>query len=101
MTDSRSVFLWLFVYAIALAANSATVSWDGEMDSHWHNPTNWAGNILPGTNDTAQIVNGGRAVYDTGADTVAAVWIGRSSNGKGTLDLAGGALTANSVQIGM
>ncbi|MEK7678033.1 MAG: hypothetical protein AAB676_19550, partial [Verrucomicrobiota bacterium] len=49
----KHVLLWTFLASVSMTNLwSATVTWDaGGSDKSWHNPQNWAGDIVPGSTD--------------------------------------------------
>ena len=59
----------------------------------WSLPANWGGTLLPTSNDTAYIVNGGTATITSIGPTCYTLSLG-STAGAGTLQVSGGSLSA-------
>lgn len=51
---SNSVFILLFVL-LAGSAVAADKKWEGDVSSDWNNPSNWQGNVYPGSDNDALI----------------------------------------------
>ncbi|MCF8370885.1 MAG: T9SS type A sorting domain-containing protein [Bacteroidales bacterium] len=48
----RFVLLLGVIWALGISANAATIAWDNSSgDGLWSTPTNWSGDVLPGTAD--------------------------------------------------
>ena len=54
----------------------AEIEWLGLADGNFHNHENWQGGVVPGSADTAIIVDGNHSIYSTDAAQIAALQIG-------------------------
>gem|GEM_PF-6128205 len=87
----------LVVPCLATAAN-ITLQTTGDFGT----PATWAGSVVPGAGDNAQIDQGNTATHSTGTTTVDSLRLGANNGtsangltGTGTLDVSGGTITFN------
>jgi len=67
---SRIVLGICITLLLAGSLSAASIRWNGSVSELWSNPDNWNGNVIPGADDKAQIVDGGLAVIDYDAGIV-------------------------------
>ena len=71
----KLVFFISFMVVLSLAGQAAgqvEIGWDGgEPDSNnWLDPCNWAGDVVPGPLDTANIVDGSITITDNFGEAI-------------------------------
>ena len=87
---------------------AADIDWDnGGVTGLWSTNTNWVGDTLPGSGDTARIghpfgTNPATVDHASGTHTVATLEVGKGLGGAGTgtLDVSGGTLTTTNLNVG-
>jgi len=88
-----------------LAANAATLSWDGDTSAAWSTGTNWAGNISPANDLVSDIALFNLASYtnqpNAGTTGVNGIQIGDGSTSTGALTISGSALSIGSSGVSM
>ncbi len=54
----KKISFWLALatagMTVTVSTTAATITWDGEVDGSWANPTNWVGDALPTTGDRVE-----------------------------------------------
>ena len=78
---------------------ATTYEWGGGT-GNWDTPTNWSPNGVPGTDGYEAEINDGVAEHDAGSRYLDSLRLGQTIYGPATLNISGGALGAEEVQIG-
>ncbi len=93
---SHGIFLFIIVVMSSLNVRAADVSWNAA-SSNFAAAANWSSGAFPGTGDVAYVNNGGTAVLGATApaNTISSLRIGSSSTAVGTLNQTGQSLTVS------
>lgn len=93
------------VAVLPLAANAATISWDGSASTAWATGANWTGDVAPANDLVSDVAQFNLAAYgnqpDAGTTSVAGVQVGDGTTVTGGLSLGGTALTIGTGGVSM